>query len=271
MGVKEDRIKTNANEAWLEAIASLHVYGDKSSPRGMLTIEDSHTTVLDMKSPVLTIPERRLGYYFMAAEAHWILSGDNRVKTIKPFSNIISRFSDDGETFFGAYGPRIRKQLPYIVDTLTRDSDSRQAVITTWRESPPITKDVPCTVSIQFIIRKNKLNTFVTMRSCDLWLGWPYDVFNMSMLSYYVLAHLREYSSDFWTTDIGTLDLRANCLHLYERNDGEALDILGLYDGSTRPSSEYPNQPDISYTEDRPETLLKKLEELKTSGKLKPY
>jgi len=167
--------------------------------------------VVNMMHPVLTIKRRNLGYRFLCAEPAWMLSGDNRVATIKAYSKMISYFSDDGETFFGAYGPKIIEQLPYVLGSLLADRDGRQAVINIWRESPPVTKDPPCTLSCQFLIRNNHLDLFVNMRSSDVWLGVPYDVFNFAMLAGYVILKLGDP-----TLKPGTLFQYAGSRHLYE-------------------------------------------------------
>lgn len=201
---------------WLEAINDILTNGDEVAPRGQVTKEMlQRTLVVDMRRPVLTVPERKLSYQFMAAEAYWILSGDYRVSTIAPYNKNISQFSDDGATFFGAYGPRIVNQLPYVVDKLKTDPDTRQAGLTIWRENPPQSKDIPCTVSIFFNIREDKLNCHVFMRSSDLWLGVPYDVFNFSMLSHLVCGMINKEEEKL---EPGDLYLTAASSHLYERN-----------------------------------------------------
>lgn len=169
-----------------------------------------------MTQPVMCVKERKLGYKFMAAEAAWILSGDNRVKTIEPYSKQIKDFSDDGVLFFGSYGPKIRDQLRYVVAQLAKDPDTRQAVINIWRENPPITKDVPCTISVQFLIRDGKLHVIDTMRSSDLWLGWPYDIFNFSMLARAVILYLRNTTGRRY--ELGNLYLNAGSAHIYSHN-----------------------------------------------------
>jgi thymidylate synthase len=212
---------------WLEAINDILTNGDEVAPRGQLTRELlQRTMVVDMRRPVLTVPQRKLSYQFMAAEAYWILTGDNRVSTIAPYNKHISQFSDDGETFFGAYGPKIMSQLQYVVSKLLLDLDTRQAGLTIWRECPPATKDVPCTVAVFFNIRNNKLNCHTFMRSSDVWLGVPYDVFNFSMLSHMVCCLLNgDLNADGPITP-GDLHLTAASSHLYERNFEAARECL---------------------------------------------
>lgn len=211
------------SRTWLEAINDILTNGDPVAPRGKMTREiPQRTIVVNMRKPVLRIPDRSLSYKFMAAEAFWILTGDDKVETIAPYNSRIKDFSDDGERFFGAYGPKIVAQLPYIIEKLQADEDSRQAGLTIWRECPPQTKDVPCTVAIFFNIRGGKLNAHVFMRSSDVWLGVPYDVFNFSMLSHLVCGLLNEHRLTADAVAPGKLFLTAASSHLYETNWDDA-------------------------------------------------
>jgi len=206
----------NATEAWLALLGDVSLNGKISHPRGMKIREIINNSVqVDMNHPVVLTKERRLSYKFMAAEAWWILSGRSDVESIGRHCKAIRRFSDDGISFFGAYGPKISYQMEHIVRTLKSDRDTRQAVLTIWRENPPHTKDVPCTVSVQWLIRDGLLHCIDTMRSNDVWLGFPYDVFNFSMLSWHVLEALRDEGIE---ADLGTLHLNAGSHHIYEPN-----------------------------------------------------
>lgn len=220
-----DVFGNTANEMWLNTIFYLMNNGKMSKPRNMDVLEALNVSVsCHMRKPIVTCKRRDLGYKFLFAEAHWILTGDNRVETIAPFSKMISKFSDDGETFYGAYGPKIQAQLYHVYNTLTRDPESRQAVITIWRENPRLSADIPCTISAQFLIRDNKLHCIDTMRSSDLWLGLPYDTFNFSMLSSYILLWLN--LKNGWNLELGQLYLTAGSLHLYRENLVAAAECL---------------------------------------------
>jgi thymidylate synthase len=191
--------------------------GETTSPRGMKTKEIlAFQSSIAMTWPVIQNEVRNLGYKFMAAEAAWILSGDNRVSTIKAFSKDIEKFSDDSVTFFGAYGPRVIDQLAYIAKTLANDQDTRQAILTIWRQNPGQTKDVPCTISVQWFIREGRIHCIDTMRSSDLWLGWPYDICNFTMLTGMIMLRLRNVYNI--KLKLGDLTLQAGSQHLYEKN-----------------------------------------------------
>src|SRR5690606_21129551 len=114
-------------------------------------------------------------------------------------------------------------QIGYVIAKLVEDRDTRQAVVNIWRESPPESRDIPCTLSLQWLIRNGKLYCIATMRSSDLWLGHPYDTFNFSAISFYILLQLR--TSGILVT-LGDLHLTAGSKHIYERNVEQVSDII---------------------------------------------
>jgi len=211
------------NKAWLAKTREVLEDGISQDVRGTRSVELINSTIsVDMTKPILTVKDRDLGYRFMFAEAEWILNGKNDVASIEPYSPIIKNFSDDGIWFQGAYGPKLVDQLSYVVDSLTSDLGTRQAVATIWSRNPRASKDHSCTVSIQWLIRHGKLHCIDTMRSSDIWLGVPYDVFNFSMYSAYIALVLRSKGVD---VDLGTLHLNAGSQHLYSNNFVAAANI----------------------------------------------
>ena len=206
----------DVNYVWRQLLSDLLLVGNHVSPRGISTVElVSHRTIVPMSQPLLTVHERNLSTQFACAEAAWILSGDNRLKTLLPFAPSYAKFSDDGLTLAGAYGPPLLDQLPFVLKTLIEDSSSRQAVATIWRPRPGSSKDVPCTVAVQWIIRNDRLHCIDSMRSSDAWLGWPYDIFSFSMISAFLALRLRMRGLK---VDLGNVYLTAGSQHLYEKN-----------------------------------------------------
>jgi thymidylate synthase len=60
------------------------------------------------------------------------------------------------------------------------------------------------------------------MRSSDVWLGVPYDVFNFSMLAHLVCGLLNEHRKFDNAVKPGQLFLTAASSHLYETNWADA-------------------------------------------------
>lgn len=218
-------IRFNADREWIADLEFIFKNGYRSAPRGMKIYEAiSFKSIVSMNCPIIQNKHRRLGYKFMAAEAAWILNGQQDVASIAPFSKEISSFSDDGEVFYGAYGPRIRGQIDNVIKSLVKDRDTRQAVLTIWRPNPRPSKDIPCTVALQWLIRNNKLHCVATMRSSDMWLGHPYDIFNFSCVSFFILLSLAEEGIEGIT--LGELHLTAGSKHIYEKNINDVGFIL---------------------------------------------
>jgi thymidylate synthase len=214
---------------WVNLVQTVISGGENVTPRQAPCLElIGNQTTVDMTWPILTLPERKLGYKFQAAEAAWILSGDNKLETLLPYSKEMAKFSDDGVTLFGAYGPKFVAQLPYVIHALAHDLKTRQAVVTLWREAPPPSRDIPCTLSLQWLIRNSMLHCIVSMRSSDIWLGYPYDVFSFSMVSAYILLAIRptwEMLTNNQLLTLGKLYLTAGSQHLYMSNFDEARKI----------------------------------------------
>ena len=217
-----------ATVAWVDLITHIHLTGKTYSPRGIETTEVlAHTSVVDMNFPIVNVIERKVDYNFMFTEAWWILSGRNDVGTLEKYAPSISKFSDDGKTFKGAYGPRISNQLDYVSDCLIKDASSRQAVMTIWTPNPEESKDIPCTISLQFMLRDEKLHCIATMRSSDAWIGFIYDVFVFSAISAYIKAEIiRKLNYHTHEIALGNLYLTAGSQHIYENVYSKSIPLI---------------------------------------------
>jgi len=214
-----------ASSVWLSTLDRLDQNGKSFPPRNMLTIEELDvTTRVSMRYPVVGVYERKLSYRFMCAEALWMLEGSCLLEPLLPHAPSMAKYSDDGRTLQGAYGPKIVQQMQYCVDALVVDPNTRQAVIGIWRENPRISRDIPCTLSLQFLIRDNQIHCMASMRSSDIWLGWPYDVFSFSMVTTYLALMYRERTAA--SIDLGMLSIRAGSQHIYVEQSDKAMAII---------------------------------------------
>lgn len=207
---------------WVDHIKFLRNQGIDVVSREKLHREKLGVTLhFGMEYPIIAAIHRKLNYSFMFAEAHWILSGSNRLADVIPFCKRMEEFSDDGFTLSGAYGPKFLSQVDYICQILNKDPGTRQAVMTFWEKCPNPSKDIPCTISLQFFIRNGFLHLSVHMRSSDAWLGLPYDIFNFTMMAIYVKLFLFQNYSKYYT--LGELFFSFGSSHIYE-SDVEKID-----------------------------------------------
>jgi thymidylate synthase len=172
---------------------------------------------------------RKLGYRFAAAEPFWILSGKNHLADISPYGKM-APYSDDGFFMSGAYGPKVTDQLGYVCKTLTEDPGSRQAVINIWRERPGPSKDIPCTLSLQFLIRNGELHCVATMRSSDAFMGLPYDSVFFSLCSAFILSIMRTHYQSANDLSLGNLVLSVGSSHIYDKDFEQVKGILSSWD-----------------------------------------
>jgi thymidylate synthase len=100
--------------------------------------------------------------------------------------------------------------------SLVGKPETRQAVCSLWRPSDLVNafrgdkKDLPCTLTLQFILRSGKLNLIVNMRSNDVWLGLPYDA--------WAWCSIQQLVADALDVELGWYQHQAGSLHVYERN-----------------------------------------------------
>lgn len=201
-------------EAWMRMLDDVIADGEVTSPRGMPTRELTFVGY-HVRSP-LTFPLHVARRDFR--DAIGVMEGLSLVGEVsvpEVFTSRVKKFSDfmDGGIMWGAYGARTHGQLGDAVELLQRDPDSRQAVMTFFdgrRDLNRDKRDIPCTVSAQFLLRDGRLDLGVSMRSNDLWLGTPYDLVQFSILQATVAQALG--------VEVGTYHHRAGSLHLYDRD-----------------------------------------------------
>ena len=192
-------------------------YNIKVKDRLTKEILGMHLILNDPLKNIILSPTRHINLRFAVAEWLWIMKGRNDVEYLAQYVHKMWMFSDDGSILSGAYGPKIMEQMEYVTNTLGRDNNSRQAVMTIWERNPPPSKDIPCTIALQFIIRDDKLNMFVNMRSSDAWLGIPYDIFSFTMIQNYLAYMLH--------VDLGKFHMFLGSSHLYMDNLGLAQEV----------------------------------------------
>jgi len=152
-------------------------------------------------------------------ELIWYLSGSDKLDFIKYYIPNYVKYSDNNETINGAYGPRLIEmngsinQIENIIELLQERKTSRRAVIQIFDAKDLLNfqhKDIPCTVSLQFLIRENKLHLFVNMRSNDVFLGLPHDIFCFTMIQEIIANKLN--------VDLGEYNHFVSSLHLYSKH-----------------------------------------------------
>lgn len=155
-------------------------------------------------------------------ELIWYLSGSDRLAQIEYYVSRYREESEDQRTVYGAYGPRLFPagggQVKNIIELLGRKRTSRRAVIQLFDSQDLEREQVPCTCTLQFLVRADRLHMFVYMRSNDAYMGLPHDVFAFTMLQELVARSIG--------VELGHYKHMVGSLHLYQDNIPDAITYL---------------------------------------------
>lgn len=216
----------NFTDCYVGLIESVYNNPDYISAPRNLKIKECLGASFGIRNPRARIPyisQRKFSITYMIAELLWYLSGDNSTEWIANYSSFWRNISDDGVTANSAYGARIFKSHPwiaegvlnqweYVKEELSRDPDSRRAVIhiRTPSDSVHAKLDVPCTLTLQFFIRDGCMHLMVNMRSSDIILGIAYDIPAFTLMQELLAMELG--------LELGTYMHVSNSLHIYEKH-----------------------------------------------------
>lgn len=209
----------------------LRSFDYECSPRGQPVREltAASFTLTNPRNRLIHSPARAVNYGFGVGELCWYLRGDSDLETLVYYNKRAPQFSDDGKTVNSDYGRRLfgwravggvyKSQWEICRDELLRDPDSRRAVMHVndvddiFALGTAGTKDFPCTMSLQLMIRGGRLHMQTNMRSGDVSWGMPYDVFSFTVMQELFMLELKELGAPI--DDIGSYHHSCGSLHLY--------------------------------------------------------
>jgi thymidylate synthase len=213
----------DVTKAWETLCSLVLLAGRRHASRAGPTTEVVGVSVCvsDTRRPLLANTRRNISSTYASGELLWYLSGTNDPEMICAYAPRYREFCEPGGAPYGAYGPRLMPALAELVRRLRDDPDTRHGVASIWRHNDLWAwdkRDVPCTLTIQMLVRDDALHTIATMRSNDLWLGTPYDMFCFCTIHNLVASML----------DLrpGTYVHQAGSLHLYEKDVEKAREAM---------------------------------------------
>lgn len=219
------------DEVWLKYYELMVNNKDKQETRDGEVISEVINAITVIEDPtrcIMTNEVRNLSMRYAIGEFLWYLSGNKNLKEIQKYTKAWDRTSDDGKTVNSNYGYCIKSkfgfnQYEFIKSKLMKDKSTRQAVIHIKDANNNDSLDVNCTICLQFFIRDDILYMTTYMRSNDLWLGYPYDIFQFTCLQVLLSMELG--------VKLGSYTHIAGSLHLYERDYLKSLKNRGERDG----------------------------------------
>jgi thymidylate synthase len=158
-------------------------------------------------------------------ELLWYLTRDNQLAFILPYIPRYEEESEDHLTVHGGYGRRLfnqrgENQIENVLALLRETPSSRRAVIQLFdaedissartRRHP----EIPCTTTLQLLIRDGLMHMVTTMRSNDAYVGLPHDVFCFTMLQEIIARSVER--------ELGSYSHFVGSMHLYEKDRDDA-------------------------------------------------
>lgn len=220
-----------ANEVWRKAANMLLAQETALSGRTGDVLELLHAFISIENPRQKWVYDRMppISIGFALAEVVWIMNGEERSEVINYWNPKLAEFAGDGDTYYGAYGKRIRShfgfdQLEKAYYALQNTPESRQVVIQIYdvEKDFPVdngmsrSKDIPCNICSLLKVRDGKLEWSQIMRSNDILLGMPYN--------FVQFTSLQEILAGWLGLEVGSYIHYSDSLHLYCRD----LDNIGI-------------------------------------------
>ena len=156
------------------------------------------------------ITTKKLAFKAVKSELLWILEGsgdDNRLKELNGSektiwtANATADYWTPKAAFPGdlgrVYGVQWRKwlkpdgttvdQIADVVEMIKKDPNSRRLIVTAWNPGELDQMALPpCHMFFQFFVADGKLSLLMHQRSCDMFLGVPFNIASYSLLLHMV-------------------------------------------------------------------------------------
>ncbi len=128
-------------------------------------------------------------------ELLWFLSGDTNIRYLKENGvSIWDECADENGDLGPVYGKQWRSwpredgscidQIANVVHTLKTNPDSRRIIVSAWNPAEVEKMALPpCHALFQFYVANNKLSCLLYQRSCDFFLGVPFNIASYSLLT----------------------------------------------------------------------------------------
>ena len=125
-------------------------------------------------------------------ELLWFIKGDTNVKYLQDNGvRIWNEWADENGNLGPIYGSQWRNwngegidQLAQVIETLKHNPNDRRMIVSAWNVSKiPEMRLPPCHMMFQFYVANGKLSCMLYQRSCDMFLGVPFNIASYALLT----------------------------------------------------------------------------------------
>ena len=153
---------------------------------------------LDQGFPLVTT--KQVHFKSVVHELLWFLRGDTNIGYLTDHGvSIWNEWADEKGELGPVYGYQWRSwptpdgrhidQISQVIDQIRRDPDSRRHIVSAWNVADLDNMAlVPCHLLFQFYVAEGRLSCQVYQRSCDSFLGVPFNIASYALLTHLVAA-----------------------------------------------------------------------------------
>jgi thymidylate synthase len=142
-------------------------------------------------------------------ELLWFLSGDTNIRYLRENSvSIWDEWADENGDLGPVYGHQWRSwptpngdsldQISMVIDQIKNNPDSRRHIVSAWNVAEVENMALPpCHLLFQFYVADGKLSCQLYQRSCDTFLGVPFNIASYALLTHMVAQQCNLDVGDF--------------------------------------------------------------------------
>jgi thymidylate synthase len=189
-----------------------------------------HQMRFDLQKGFPLTTTKKLHIRSIMIELLWFLNGDTNIKYLQENGvKIWDAWADENGDLGPVYGEQWRSwkkpdgttvdQISNVVDTIKNNPDSRRILVVAY--NPGVADEMalpPCHSLFQFYVANGKLSCQLYQRSCDIFLGVPFNI-----ASYAMLTHMIAQQCDL---EVGEFIWSGGDVHLYSNHFEQAKEQL---------------------------------------------
>ena len=151
----------------------------------------------DLKSGFPLVTTKKVHLKSIIHELLWFISGDSNIRYLQEHGvSIWDEWADENGDLGPVYGSQWRNwptpgerqggidQLSEVIGRIGSDPNSRRLIVSAWNVSEiPRMKLPPCHMLYQFNVSGGRLSCSMYQRSCDLFLGLPFNIASYALLT----------------------------------------------------------------------------------------
>ncbi len=157
-----------------------------------------HQMRFDLRDGFPLVTTKKVHTRSVFGELIWFLRGDTNVRWLQERGiTIWDEWADENGDLGPIYGHQWRSwtapngqtidQLKQVIEQLKRSPDSRRHIVSAWNVADlPSMALAPCHCLFQFYVAEGRLSCQLYQRSCDTFLGVPFNIASYALLTHMV-------------------------------------------------------------------------------------